>query len=88
MKFIALLALAFSGCASTTLFSGGRPIFRTQADATNIKYAGNGVSFSADSLNHSNPTSAGGRSARNIINGVAGGITAAGAAFVTKGAIR
>lgn len=86
--FVVVLAISFSGCAHTTLYFGGRPIMRTQADATNITYQGNGVSFHADTLVHSTPTIAGGQSTRNIINGVTAGVTATGVAVATSGVIR
>lgn len=54
MKLLALLCLAFTGCA-TTVFSPqtGKPLLRIPADATQLAYSGAGVSFTVARLSHS-----------------------------------
>jgi hypothetical protein len=60
-RILALLVLALSGCASTTIYENGKPVLRTQADVQNLTFVtSNGTKFHADSLNHSLPTRAGG----------------------------
>lgn len=82
MKTLILaLAIALIGCASTTVYRDGKPIFRTQADMTAMEYscAANGeMRWKAQSVNHSKPTIAGG-------NSVSKGILAGGTAVATSG---
>jgi hypothetical protein len=69
------------GCAETTLYSpSGQRLARIQADAAKVSYQGNGVRFSADSLNHSSATLAGGRA-------FAGGVSSVGVAAVGVGTV-
>ncbi len=86
MKFLLLLCACLSGCAYTAVNApnGNRVLF-TQANADQMSYTGPGFAWSATGLNHSTPTVAGGASARNVINGVTAGVTAAGAAVATSG---
>jgi hypothetical protein len=87
LLLLSLFCALLCSCASTTLMANGKPILRIQADAQNVTYTGNGVSFHADSLQHSNATVAGGIAARNVLTGVTAGVTAVGAAVATSGVL-
>ena len=84
MKFLALPILAawLSSCASTTIYgTDGKPIFRTQADMSKTEFvrASDGSTrWSADDVNHSTPTKAGGVA-------YSSGVAATGAAIATSG---
>jgi hypothetical protein len=67
-----LIVYLLSGCAATELRDPktGVIVFRTQADALNISYVGPGYSFSAGSLNHSDPTRAGGDTVSKVGTGL------------------
>lgn len=80
MNRFALLFLLLSGCTETSLFVGGKRIMRIQADATNVSYTGNGVTFHADILNHSSATIAGGRAFANSVGSI--GVALAGVGTV------
>lgn len=75
----AIAIAAFTGCAHTELRSAtGKILFRTEADAAKVHYAGNGVVLDIDGMNHS---------VTNKIMGdnVRGGAQAVGAAVATSG---
>ena len=88
LECIALIAL--TGCAATTLYSGGKPIIRIQSNATNISYTGNGVTFHADTLDNSGPTIAGGQAfaqgASAVGSAATGVIVGLGSSGITKAA--
>lgn len=73
MKQLTLLtALALlCGCASTTIYEGGQKVFTTQADMVNVKFrTASGTTFSADLVNHSTPTLAGGQATSQVVGSV------------------
>lgn len=80
MKLLTLFTLAawLSSCASTTIYGpDGRPVFMTQADMTKTEFArasDGAMRWTADTVNHSAATAAGGIAYRD-------GITATGAAI-------
>lgn len=81
MKLLRLLPLFFLvACAHTELRDArtGKVIFRTESDASQISYSGNGVTFSATNLNHSKTNTIMGK---NFTNGA----TAVGASIATSG---
>lgn len=80
MKRWLVFCIFLAGC-QTTVYRNGKPVFRTQADATNVTYIGNGVSFHADTLNHSVPTLAGGRAFAHGVSSVGVAASGIGAAF-------
>ena len=91
MKTILLsfgVCIILTGCAGTTIYEGGIPIARIQADATNVTLKTRGTYFHADALNHSHPTTSGGAATAKVIGSVGTAATAIGAAFVTGGALR
>lgn len=77
MKYL-ILCLLLTGCSTTVYGPTGKPLLRTFGDARNLAFTAPGTTFSADELNHSTPTTAGGRVLNNAIGG-AGAIIAAGA---------
>lgn len=87
---IALLSLLFSGCASTTLYSPrtGRILARFQADMTRQHYAGSGVVWDAETVNHSKATLAGGSAVAKGIQSTATLATSIGTAVATSGVIK
>ena len=80
MKFLPLILL-LSGCASTTLYREGKPIACFQGDMTKVRFTfdkDGTFTWSADSVDHSTPTIAAGKTS-------AGNIAASGAAVATSG---
>ncbi len=80
MKFLPLILL-LSSCTSTTFFREGKPVARFQGDMHKIKFSmdKNGtLTWSADTVDHSTPTIAAGKTS-------AGNIAASGAAIATSG---
>lgn len=60
-RILLTLSLAFTGCASTTLYSPqGKAMARFQGDMSNVEYTGPGVTFRALTVTHSTATKAGG----------------------------
>lgn len=85
---LASATLFFASCSSTTVYRDGKPVFHTQADASQITYRDDRSYFHAAGLNHSRPTAAGGSAASQVIKSGSSAVTAAGAAFATGGAVR
>ena len=80
MKFLSLFLLLAS-CASTTFYHEGKPVARFQGDMTKVKFAfakDGTFTWSADTVDHSTPTIAAGKTS-------AGNIAASGAALATSG---
>lgn len=76
--YLAAIALAFAGCASTAVYENGKPVLRIQADALNVTLATlGGTKFHADKITHSVPTRAIGA---NIGTATAGATAILGAA--------
>ena len=68
MKLLYILALVFSGCATTTFYgANGKPIARMQGDMTGVQFASGNTSFSAVSVNHSAATRAGGDATAKVL---------------------
>lgn len=63
---LVILALAawalfyLTGCASTTVYKDGEPVFFTQSNARVVDFRNGDVSLHIEGLNHSTPTRAGG----------------------------
>lgn len=74
------LLLSLGACAHTELRSAstGRILFRTEADAARVHYAGNGVTLDIDQLNHSQTNQIMGNNFKNGATAVAGGIMTSG----------
>jgi hypothetical protein len=68
----ALACLLFTGCAHTTIYEDGKPIMKTQADATNITLRTSRTYFHADKLDHSTPTLAQGEAAAKKLGAAEG----------------
>lgn len=85
---VSILAILSVGCTETSLFDAhsGKRIVRIQADASNVSYTGNGVSFHADTLNHSAPTLAGGRAFSNGVSSVGVAAVGIGSTLLPAGA--
>ena len=80
--------LLLAGCAQTTVYRDGRPLFRSQANAAGITFRDGSTYFHADTLDHSTPTAAGGQSAAKIIQSGATAATAIGGAVATQGFVQ
>lgn len=75
-----LLAACFTGCAHTDVYDpSGHRLFRTEANATSLAYHSGTTSLEIVGLNHSTPTTAGGRSVARVVTSVG----AAGLGFFT-----
>ncbi len=78
MKRLILTATAFlfAGCAYTRISdpTTGKPILFTQMDGSNVTLTAPGITFHADSMNHSTPTLAGGTAFSQGANAVSGGV--------------
>lgn len=83
MKTLALLALLFTGCATSSFYSHGRKFADIRADLTDVSihYAADGsIDFRATRMNHSVPTRAAGSVLGTAGTALSGAITA-GAVF-------
>lgn len=80
MKPILLcFALSLTGCAHTELrTASGKVLFRTEADASRVHYAGNGVTLDIYQMDHSKSNAIMGKNVQNVT-------TATGAAVATSG---
>lgn len=78
MKFLIYLiaCLLLGGCANTTIYEDGKPVFHTQADLSNFTFRTKTTYVHADTVNHSTPMAVQGQA-------VAGVVTAVGAAVVS-----
>jgi hypothetical protein len=72
-------AISLTSCAVTVVYEGGKPVMKTQADATNVTFrTGNGTHFHADTINHSIPTIAQGKAAADKIGAIGSAAAATG----------
>jgi hypothetical protein len=81
MKTLALIAILFSGCASTSVFKNGQKILFTQANANSLEFRQGDTFLKIEGLNHSTPTRAGGSvigTTGTALTGVAGAVVAGG----------
>ncbi len=82
LSLSAIAILALSNCASTTFYGAdGKPVACFQANMTKVEYkraCDGSIRWSADTVNHSTPTTAGGTA-------VSKGILATGTSIATSG---
>jgi len=85
MKYIIpLLCAALSACAYTRVAEGGKTVFITQANATEVEFrSANGSYLHMRGVNHSTPTRAGG----SVVGTAFSGAAALGTAVMTRGLI-
>jgi hypothetical protein len=82
LLLLAIAILALSNCASTTFYGAdGKPTARFQGDMTKVEYqraCDGSMRWSADTVNHSSATAAGGNAASK-------GILSTGTSIATSG---
>jgi hypothetical protein len=61
-------ALLMCGCASTTVYENGQPVFRTQGDVANLTFSTRSTTLRVGSVSHSSATLAGAQAASQVIN--------------------
>lgn len=76
IRALLILALALSGCASTSIVVPGKLAFRTSANARNIHFTGAGVTFSAEILDHASVIDAQGNAITKVATAAGAGISA------------
>jgi hypothetical protein len=69
---VVLLSCSLLSCASTTIYENGQPVFKSQADLTNVSFKTARTSFRADLVEHSDATLAGAQATTQIIGAVSG----------------
>lgn len=82
MRYLVLLLL--TGCAHTTIYEDGKPVLKTQADATNVSFVTARTRFHADRLDHSTPMIAQGRAMAEKYGAFGSVITAIGGTAIFK----